>query len=93
MLLLSSVKVPRFRAYRIDGFVQQVPLAGGNFTDAVIRAAGVFLGGEFSPVRCGVGIQQGFALEHTIYGAVQGGVAPRFVFGTSRLSITGVLFL
>ena len=42
-------EIARFRAYRVDGFVQQVPFAGGNFTDAVIRAAGVFLGGEFAP--------------------------------------------
>ena len=71
-------EIARFRAYRVDGFVQQVPLAGGNFTDAVIRTAGVFLGGEFAPVRRGVGIQQGFTLEHPVHSAIQGGIALRF---------------
>ncbi len=71
-------EIARFCTYRVDGFVQQVPLAGGNFTDAVIRSAGVFLGGEFAPVRRGVGIQQGFAFEQPVHSAIQSGVALRF---------------
>ena len=71
-------EIARFCAYRIDSFVQQVPLAGGDFTDAVIRAAGVFLGGEFAPVRCGIGIQQGFAFEQSVHSAIQGGITLRF---------------
>ena len=74
-------EIARFRAYRVDGFVQQVPLAGGNFTDAVIRSAGVFLGGKFAPVRRGVGIQQGFAFKHPVHSAIQGGIALRFAGG------------
>ncbi len=50
----------------------------GDFTDVGIRAAGVFLGGEFAPVRRGIGIQQGFASEHSVHSAVQGGIPLRF---------------
>ena len=55
-------KISRLRAYGINSFVQQVPLAGGHFTDAVIRAAGVFLGGEFAPVRPWCRYPAGFRL-------------------------------
>ena len=83
--VVFQCEITRFRAYRIDGFVQQVPLAGGDFTDAVIRAAGVFLGGEFAPVRCGIGIQQGFAFEQSVHSAVQGGIPLCFSGGRVHL--------
>ena len=63
---------------RIDSFIQQVPLAGRDLTNGVIRAAGVLLGGEFSPARSGVGVQQGFTFEHSVHRTIQGGVALGF---------------
>ena len=71
-------EVPRLCAHRIDGFIQQVPLAGRDLTNGVIRAAGVLLGGEFSPARSGVGVQQGFTFEHSVHRTIQGGVALGF---------------
>ena len=59
-------EISRFCAYRIDSFVQQVSFAGRNLTNCIIRSAGVFLGGEFAPVCCGIGIQQIFPFEHTV---------------------------
>ena len=71
-------EVPRLCAHRINGFIQQVPLAGRDLTNGVIRAAGVLLGGEFSPARSGVGVQQGFTFEHSVHRTIQGGVALGF---------------
>ena len=71
-------EVPRLCAHRIDGFIQQVPLAGRDLTNGVIRAAGVLLGGECSPARSGVGVQQGFTFEHSVHCTIQGGVALGF---------------
>ena len=71
-------EVPRLCAHRIDGFIQQVPLAGRDLTNGVIRPAGVLLGGEFSPARSGVGVQQGFTFEHSVHRTIQGGVALGF---------------
>ena len=71
-------EVPRLCAHRIDGFIQQVPLAGRDLSNGVIRAAGILLGGEFSPARSGVGVQQGFTFDHSVHRAIQGGVALGF---------------
>ena len=78
-------EVPRLCAHRIDGFIQQVPLAGRDLTNGVIRAAGVLLGGEFSPARSGVGVQQGFTFEHSVHRTIQGGVALGFPGGGIHL--------
>ena len=76
--VVFQCEVPRLCAHRMDGFIQQVPVAGRDLSDGVIRAAGVLLGGELSPARSGVGVQQGFTFEHSVYRTIQGGVALGF---------------
>ena len=70
-------KISRLRAYGINGFVQQVPLAGGNLLHGIPGAAGIILGREFPAVCCGIGIQQRAALIKAVHSSVQGGIPLR----------------
>ena len=67
-------KIPRLRAYGINGFVQQVPLAGGNLPHGIPGAAGIIPGREFPAVCCGIGIQQRAVLIKAVHGSVQSGI-------------------
>ena len=74
-------EIPRLRAYGINGFVQQVPLAGGNLLHGIPGAAGIILGGEFPAVCCGIGIQQRAVLIKAVHSSVQGGIPLGFSRG------------
>ena len=66
-------EIPRFGAYGIDSFIQQIPFAGGDFAETEIRAAWIHFRRKPASVFRSVGIQQGFTFIQAVNRAVQRG--------------------
>ena len=65
----------RFRAYLVNGGIQQVALAGDDFTDCPVRIADVIAGGELAVLVRGEAVDEGISLIQPIHSAGQGTVA------------------
>ena len=65
----------RFRAYLVDGGIQQVALAGADFTDCPVRIADVISSGELAVFVRGEAVDEGISLIQPIHSAGQGTVA------------------
>ena len=65
----------RFRAYLVDGGIQQVALAGADFTDCPVRIADVISGGELAVLVRGEAVDKGVSLIQPIHSAGQRTVA------------------
>ena len=56
----------RFRAYLVDRGIQQVALAGVDFTDCPVRIADVISGGELAVLIGGIAVDEGISLIQPI---------------------------
>ena len=56
----------RFRAYLVDGGIQQVALAGADFTDCPVRIADVISGGELAVLIGGIAVDECISLIQPI---------------------------
>ena len=65
----------RFRAYLVNGGIQQVALAGADFTDCPVRIADVISGGELAVLVRGEAVDKGVSLIQPIHSAGQRTVA------------------
>ena len=65
----------RFRAYLVDGGIQQVALAGADFTDCPVRIADVISGSELAVLIRGEAVDEGISLIQPIHSAGQGTIA------------------
>ena len=65
----------RFRAYLVDGGIQQVALAGADFTDCPVRIADVIAGGELAVLVRGKAVNEGISLIQPVHSAGQGTIA------------------
>ena len=65
----------RFRAYFVNGGIQQVALAGADFTDCPVRIADVISGGELAVLIRGEAVDESISLIQPIHSAGQGTVA------------------
>ena len=65
----------RFRAYLVDGGIQQVALAGADFTDCPVRIADVIPGGELAVLVRGEAVDKGVSLIQPIHSTGQGTIA------------------
>lgn len=65
----------RFRAYLVDGGIQQVALAGADFTDCPVQIADVISGSELAVLIRGEAVDEGISLIQSIHSAGQGTVA------------------
>ena len=71
---LNGIKL-RLRAYLVDGGIQQVALAGADFTDCPVRIADVITGGELAILVRGETVDEGVSLIQPIHSAGQGTIA------------------
>ena len=65
----------RFRAYLVNGGIQQVALAGDDFTDCPVRIADVISSGELAVFVRGEAVDEGISLIQPIHSAGKGTVA------------------
>ena len=63
------------RAHLVDGGIQQVALAGADFTDCPVRIADVITGGELAILVRGETVDEGISLIQPIHSAGQGTIA------------------
>ena len=73
----------RFRAYLVNGGIQQVALAGADFTDCPVRIADVIAGGELAVLVRGEAVDKGISLIQPIHSAGQ----RTFALGRARFYI------
>ena len=65
----------RFRAYFVNGGIQQVALAGTDFTDCPVRIADVITGSELAVLVRGEAVNEGISLIQPVHSAGQGTIA------------------
>ena len=71
---LNGIKL-RLRAYLVDGGIQQVTLAGADFTDCPVRIADVITGSELAVLVCGEAVDEGISLIQPVHSAGQGTIS------------------
>ena len=71
---LNGIKL-RLRAYLVDGGIQQVALAGTDFTDCPVRIADVITGSELAVLVRGEAVDESISLIQPIHSAGQGTIA------------------
>ena len=71
---LNGIKL-RLRPHLVDGGIQQVALAGADFTDCPVRIADVIAGGELAIFVRGKAVNEGISLIQPVHSAGQGTIA------------------
>ena len=71
---LNGIKL-RLRPHLVDGGIQQVALAGADFTDCPVRIADVISGSELAVLVRGEAVDESISLIQPIHSAGQGTIA------------------
>ncbi len=75
--VILNGEVFRFRADRVDRFIQQIPLGGADLADRPVIAAYIVIGGKAAVCIGGVGVDQLIATVNPIYRTCKRSIALR----------------